>query len=134
MLIKTLVIVCGRGADLDDGFVCALRLGVRLVREQQFAAPELRFVDVMAAGIGRHQLIQGRQCLLGLRIELVGARQLVQYRVGSLKLWIRLQQGGVQVDGFRGAQTLVANELALDALGFGALEIQIAQAAQGFGT
>ncbi len=133
MLVETLVVERGRGADLDDGLVRALCLGVCLVREQQFAAPELHFVDVMTAGIGRHQLIQGRQRLVGLRIEFVGPRQLVEHRVVALIFRIRFQQGGIQVDGFGGAKTLVGNELSLDALGFGTLEIQIAQTAQGFG-
>ena len=37
------------------------------------------------------------------------------------------------MNGFGGAQALVGDELALDALGFGALEVQIAEAAQRFG-
>ena len=37
------------------------------------------------------------------------------------------------MDGFGGAQALVGHEFALDALGFGAFEIQIAEAAQRLG-
>ena len=134
VLVKTLVVEAGGGTYLDDGLVSGLRLGVRLVREQDLAAPKLRFVDEMAVGVLRHQLIQGVERPVGLRVQFVGARQLVQHRIVALVFWIGLEQRRVQMDGFGGTQSLVGREFTFNAFGFPAFEIQVAQAAQRFGT
>ena len=134
VLVKALVVEAGGGTPLDDGLVCGLRLWVRLVREQDLAAPKLCLVDEMAAGILRHELIQGVERLIGLRVQFVGARQLVEHRIIALVFWIGLEQRRVQMNGFRGTQSFVGREFMLNALGFRAFEIQIAQAAQRFRT
>ena len=134
MFVKTLVVERGGAADFDDRFVCALGPRIGFFGEQQFAAPELGLVDVMAGGVVGHQLVQGGERLFRLRIQLIGARQLVQHRIVALIFRIRLQQRGIQMNRFRGAQALVGYQLALDAFGFRALEVQISETAQGLGT
>ena len=133
VLVEALVVEGRLGTDLDHGLVGRLALPVRLLREQQLASPELHLVDVSAAWIARDQLIQRGQRLVGLGIEFVGPRQLVEHGIVALVLRVRREQRRIEMDGLGGPQPLVRDEFALDALGFGALQIQIAEPAQRLG-
>ena len=78
-------------------------------------------------------MIHGRERELGLGIELVRPRQLVEHCIVALVLRIGLEQRRVQADRVRGAQALVRHEFAFDALRFRTLEVQVAQPAQRLG-
>ncbi len=129
VLVEALIVEARSGSELDDRFVGALGRGIALVREQDLAAAELRLVDVMAFRITRNQPVESRERLVRLRVELVGARELIQHGVVALVIGIGFEQGGIKMNGLRRPQALVRRQLVLDALGLGAFQVQIAQSA-----
>ena len=76
--------------------------------------------------------IQRGERLLGLAGGLVGARELVQHLVVARVVRIGFEQRRVQLDGLAALQ-VDRGDLFLHALDFAGIEVEVAQAAHGFG-
>ncbi len=125
VLVEALVEECRCRPEFDDGFISGLRSRIRLGGEQQLAAPKLRLVEEAALGELGDEPVEGGQRLVDLRVELVGARELVEHRIVALVLGVSLQQRAVQRDCLLRVQPLVGCKFALDALGLSAFQMQI---------
>ncbi len=132
MLVEALLVERGRRAARDDDVVGVLRRSVLLRGEQDFAAAELNFVELRRLRILLHHAIERGERLLRLARRLVRARQLVEHLVVARIVRVGLQQRRIELDGFA-ALDVDGGDLGRHAIDLAGLEVQVAEAAHGFG-
>ena len=133
VLVQRLFVERRLGIERQHGRVGALGRLIALAREQDFATPELHFVEQRRLRKTRNQLVQRRQRRERIATAFLRPRQLVEHQIVARKIRVFGEQTAIQGDGLgigRGAKLVAA---ALQFVGFAGFEFEIAETTQGLG-